>query len=248
MKRPPHSQPTSRLADAVGRWCDLRGVRDSERPDLARLEVDFAPRADPLRPPASIASIERWEERHGFRLPEGLRDWLSISDGFQLDGPVIHPLAAIGPMVPFARMPDLVVQPESWFELGNPNVETVCFDLAYRMPGGDCPLFTSGDDLTGSRPRIIAAGFDPWFLGLLAAGGREYWFDPGAPTLGDPWEEHRRRVPTPVLDDRLLVHAPTVERLLRDNDDERAIAQRLGLSRLEVELITRFLQHHQPSS
>ena len=54
-------------------------------------------------------------------------------------------------MVPFARVPDLVVQPESWFELGNPNVETVCIDLAYRWPGGDCPIFTSGDDQTRSR-------------------------------------------------------------------------------------------------
>ena len=52
---------------------------------------------------------------------------------------MIHPLSAIGPMVPFARMPGLVIQPESWFELGNPNVETVCIDLGYRWPGGGHP-------------------------------------------------------------------------------------------------------------
>ena len=75
-------------------------------------------------------------------------------------------------MVPFARVPDLLIQPESWFELGNPGPETVCIDLGYRWPGGGLPVFTSGDDLRASPPRLIATGFAEWFLRLLEGGGR----------------------------------------------------------------------------
>ena len=55
-------------------------------------------------------------------------------------------------------MPDLVVQPESWFELGNPNVETICIDLAYRWPGGGYPIFTSGDDAVAEPARGSSRG------------------------------------------------------------------------------------------
>jgi hypothetical protein len=166
-----------------------------------------------------------------------------LSNGFYLGGPLIHPLSAIGPMVPFARVPELVVQPESWFELGNPNVETVCLDLAYLWPGGGAPVFTSGDDQTGSRPRVIAPSFEAWFLDVLRQGGREWWFDPGFAGLGDPWEAHRRFAPAPPLPARLRRLAPRVAPLLRPGADERLIADTLGISRGDVEAILRHLQH-----
>jgi hypothetical protein len=169
-----------------------------------------------------------------------------LSEGFYLrKAPLIHPLAAIGPMVPFACVPDLLVQPESWFELGNPNVETICIDLAYRWPGGDCPIFTSGDDQAGSRPRVIATSFEGWFLRLLDQGGREYWFDPDFTSLGDPWSAHRRYTPTPPLPDRLRPLAPHVLPYMRPGADDRAIAGALGISRGDVETILRHLQHAQ---
>ena len=87
-------------------------------------------------------------------------------------------MSAIGPMVPFARVPGLIVQPESWFELGNPNRETVCIDLGYHLPGGDSPIFASGDDEEGTAPRIIAPSFEDWFLALLKSREVEYWFAP----------------------------------------------------------------------
>lgn len=236
----------SRLTEAVELWCDARSIVESRRPNSAQLAINFANWGDPTRPPIELADITDWERRHSYSLPQGLREWLRLSNGFQLAGPVIHPLAGIGPMVPFATMPNVVVQPESWFELGNPNVETVCFDLAYKWPGGDFPLFTSGDDLTDSRPRIIATGFDDWFLGLLHAGGSEFWFDRNFISLGDPWLEHRRHVPLPALNDHLKALAPAVENLLREQRDERTIAERLGVSSFDIEAIARFLQHHQP--
>src|SRR5262249_51567326 len=159
------------------------------------------------------------------------------SDGFYRGGPLIHPLSAIGPMVPFARVPDLVVQPESWFELGNPNVETVCIDLAYRWPGGDCPIFTSGDDQSQSRPPVVAPRSDGWFLPLLHRGGQEYWFDAGFANLGAPWFAHRRHAPAPPLPDRLRPLAPHVLPFLRPGADDRAIASTLGISRGDVETI-----------
>ncbi len=117
------------------------------------------------------AAIADWEERHGYQLPHGLQAWLRLSNGLFGGGPYIHPITAIGPMVPFARVPGMVVQPESWFELGNPNRQTICIDLAYRLPGGSYPIFTSGDDEMGSPPRIIARSFEEWFLELLRQRG-----------------------------------------------------------------------------
>ncbi len=236
----------SPLNDLVGRWAAMLGIDPSLVPTSAALQDRFDGVPDPCRPSASIPEIDAWERRYGFRLPVSLRAWLSLSNGFYLNGPIIHPLSGIGPMVPFAKVENLLVQPESWFELGNPNVETVCIDLAYRWPEGDCPIFTSGDDLSQSKPRIIASSFESWFLALLHHGGREYWFEPGYPDLGDPWDEHRRRTPAPPLPDRLRPLAPHVLPLMRPGADDRTIASSLGISRGDVEALFRHLQHSFP--
>ena len=146
-------------------------------------------------------------------------------------------------MIPFARVPEMIVQPESWFELGNPSRETICIDLAYRLPGGGYPIFTSGDDESNSPPRIIARSFEEWFLELLRNEGREYWFDPGFRDFGDPWQSHKRHVAQPALPPRLLSFAEPVARLQSSGVDESRIAASLGLSRAEVESIFRYLQH-----
>ena len=149
-------------------------------------------------------------------------------------------------MIAFARMPEVVVQPESWFEIGNPGPETICIDLGYRWPGEDYPLFLSGDDQRGSSPRLIATGFTPWFLKLLHEGGRPFWFDPGFRYLGDPWVEHRRRTPPPPLPDRLRPLAGQIEPLMRAGADDRMIADVLGITRGDVEVLFRHLQHGLP--
>jgi hypothetical protein len=233
----------SLLEERVGRWLRSQSIAPERAPAALALRMRFQDHPSACRPGASAADIDAWERRHGYALPSGLRAWLLLSNGFYLDGPVIHPLPAIGPMVPFARMPQLVVQPESWFELGNPNRETVCLDLGYRWPGGGNAVFTSGDDQARSNPRVIASSFDEWFLGLLAEGGREYWFDPDFRDLGDPWEEHRKHVPIPPLPANLRPLAPRVLRLMRHGVDDRAVADTLGITRLEVETLFRHLQH-----
>ncbi len=234
-----------RLVDLVDRWCDLAGIEPALRPDPSALALTWP---DACRPGVEEAEIVEWEWRHGFALPRGLTNWLALSDGLFADGPLIHPLSAIGPMVPFSRMPGRMIQPESRIDLGNPNVETVCIDLAYRWPGGDCPVFTSGDDDRGTMPRLIAPGFDSWFLGLLASGGREYWFEPSFDDLGDPWLSHQRNVPAPMLSDRLLPLAERVSPLVHEGLDDRAIAARLGISPSEVEAIVRHVQHARPAA
>ena len=236
---------SSRLTNAVARWVDAAGIAPESRPGPEALEAAFGS-IEPCRPGADPRQVAGWERRFGFRLPESLRAWLLLSDGFYVDGPLIHPLTAIGPMIPFARVPDLLVQPESWFELGNPSTEPVCIDLAYDWPGGGRPIFTSGDDESGSRPRLIAAGFDAWFLRVLRAGGLEFWFDPGFASLGDPWSEHRRRTPPPPLPDRLLPLAPLVRPRMRPGADDRSIASDLGITPGDVEAIFRHLQHAPP--
>jgi len=235
-----------RLIELVERWCDLRGVEAGPRPDPAALAAGFHSDPEACRPGAEPADVAAWERRHGYDLPGGLCDWLALSNGLFAEGPLIHPLFAIGPMVPFARVRGLLVSPESWFELGNPNVETVCLDLAYRLPGGDNPVFTSGDDERGTRPRLIADGFDAWFLRLLREGGREYWFRPGFVDLGDPWLEHREHVPPPALADRLRPIASRVSLLIEEGLDDRAIASRFGIGAFDVEEIARHVQHARP--
>ncbi len=58
----------------------------------------------------------------------------------------------------------MLVQPESWFELGNPNRQTICIDLAYRLPGGSYPIFTSGDE----EMRQFAADHRPELRGVVS--------------------------------------------------------------------------------
>jgi hypothetical protein len=231
------------LEELVSCWIDWGGIDVRLAPDLASLERGFAGGYECCRPGADPRVINDWEDRHGYRLPAGLRAWLRLSNGLFGAGPLIHPISAIGPMIPFARVPDLIVQPESWFELGNPNLQTVCIDLGYHLPGGGCPIFTSGDDAAHSPPRIIARCFEEWFLDLLRHGGREYWFDPEFIDFGDPWQSHRYHVANPPLPGGLRSFADRVDQLLRSGADEREIASELGLARAEVELIFRHLQH-----
>jgi len=233
------------LNDRVSRWVAAMGISPSRAPTPTELNGEFRGLPEPCRPGVSSRAVDNWERRHGYPLPDGLRAWLVISDGFYAGGPLIHPLSAIGPMVPFARVPELVVQPESWFELGNPNVETVCLDLGYTWPGpaGGAPVFTSGDDLTGSRPRVIAPSFEAWFLEVLRRGGREYWFEAGSRSLGSPWDAHRQYVPPPPLPDRLRPLAPTVLPMMHGGVDDRSIASTLGITRHDVETLLRHLQH-----
>jgi hypothetical protein len=231
------------IADLAGHWMARLGIDPGRAPDRYALETGFPEALEPTRPGASPDEIAAWEDRHGYRFPAGLRSWLLLSNGLYRSGPLIHPISAIGPMIPFARVPDMIVQPESWFELGNPNLQTVCIDLAYRLPGGGHPLFTSGDDALGSPPRIIARSFDDWFIELLRQGGREYWFDPDFEGFGAPWLSHRRHAPRPGLSETLRRVADRVPPLVRSGADEREIALHLGLSRQDVELILRHLQH-----
>lgn len=235
---------SDRLSSVLAQWADATGIPRQDLPAASVVDRAFSD-FSPLRPGASEVRIRAWEGAHGFTLPDSLRCWLLLSDGFYADAPIVHPLTAIGPMIPFARVPNLVVQPESWFELGNPGDETICMDLAYRWPGGDTPIFTSGDDRRGTVPRLIATSFESWFLRVLRAPGREYWLDSDFVSLGDPWREHRRRVPPPELPERLLGVASRARPFLYSDEDERSIASRLGISRNDLEVVFRHLQHAQ---
>ena len=233
----------SALNDCLSRWVAMAGVNPQLLPAESFLHDRFGEVPETTTSGVDPRQIDDWERRHDYVRPRSLRAWLTCSNGFHLEHPLIHPLSAIGPMIPFAKVPELLVQPESWFELGNPNVETVCIDLGYQLPGGGNPIFTSGDDESGSLPRIIAPSFESWFLELLRQGGREYWFDPGFQDLGHPWRAHRRFAPVPGLPERLRPLAERMLPLIRPAADERVIASNLGISLSEVELIFRYLQH-----
>lgn len=233
---------SDRLSSVLVEWAVAAGIPPEQLPPASRVDRAFSA-STALRPGAPAGRIDAWEDAHGFMLPKSLRCWLQLSDGLYGRAPLIHPLTAIGPMIPFARVPQLVVQPESWFELGNPGDETICMDLAYRWPGGGAPIFTSGDDRRGSVPRLIAPSFESWFLKLLHDAGREYWFDDDFVSIGDPWREHRRRVPAPELPERLRSTAQLARPYLYSDEDDRSIASRLGISRNDLEVVFRHLQH-----
>lgn len=237
----------ARLEKLVRQWAEELDLKPEQLPGPSALEA-MAKGGLSIRVAALLSELDSWEERHGYELPRGLRVWLSLSDGlYSQDGPLIHPLTSIGPMIPFARVPELVVQPESWYELGNPGIETVCMDLGYQWPeDGGTPIFTSGDDTSGTGPRIIATGFDGWFLRVLREGGRAYWFDRGFRSLGDPWVEHRRQAPTPPLPERLRPLAERARQMMSPEADERRIAGQLGISMRDLEALFRHLQHGMP--
>jgi hypothetical protein len=237
---------SGQLGELVSCWMAWGGIDESLAPSLEMLQNGFGGVLEPCRPGADPRTIAAWEHRHGYRLPAALRAWLMLSNGLYIQGPLIHPITAIGPMIVFSRIHDLVVQPESWFELGNPNVETICIDLAYRWPGGGNPVFTSGDDASRSAPRIIARSFEEWFLELLRHGGREHWFDADYADLGDPWQAHRRFTPQPELPNHLHHYIDKIAPLMQARIDEREIARLLTLSQADVELLFRHVQHVSP--
>ena len=231
------------LAGLVELWCDAVRVAPHLRPNHETLDCCLVRPDEACRPGASPAHLASWERRFGFPLPESLKTWFRLSDGlFGVEGPLVHPLSSLGPMVPFTKIPGLMIQPESWFEIGNPNRETICIDLAYRWPGGDHPLFTSGDDERGSRPQLIAPSFTSWFLQVLNRGGAEYWLEPDFEPLGDPWSEHRRFAPLPPLPASLQPLSNQVCDLIDRGVDDGSVARKLGLSRGEVEVIVRHVQ------
>jgi cell wall assembly regulator SMI1 len=180
------------LSELVQCWMALGGLSGRFTPDLVLLKRGLRGASDPCRPGADAREIVAWEVRYGRRLPDGLRAWLMISDGLVGSGPLIHPLRALGPMDPLPRHREMVAPPAGWFELGTLADQTIGIDLAYSLPGGGCPIFTPGDDVSASRARIIARNFEEWFLNLLSSSGQEYWLDPEFDDFGDPWEAHFR--------------------------------------------------------
>ncbi len=233
------------IVDAIHRWAQVCELPVERFPSARQLFESFGTAGEALRPPVAPQELRAWERRHDVVLPTTLRAWLLISNGFYHGLPLIHPVEAIGPMVLFGELPGFWVQPESWFEIGNPNIETVGVDLAYRWPAwqGDSPIITSGDRNTLTAPRVIARGFASWFVQLLEHGGREFWREPGFQALGDAWVEHRLHVPRPSLPEHLLGAAVVVEQMMADHADERKAAKSLDLDIFEVEQILRYLQH-----
>ena len=214
-------------------------------PDPVALEAGFpdGPGALPARAPIR-ATIAAWEERHGYRLPAGPAGLAAALQRPLSLGAADPPDLGDRPDDPVRPRARMIVQPESWFELGNPNLQTVCIDLAYRLPGGGHPIFTSGDDASGSPPRIIARELRGVVPRAAAAGrAANTGSTPDFEDFGEPWPSHRRHAPGPRLSDGLRRVADRVPPLIRAGADEREIAVRLGLSRPDVELILRHLQH-----
>ena len=215
------------LEELVRCWIAGEGSIRAWRPTAAALEAGFPRAPESCRPGADPRAIDAWEERHGYRLARraaGLADALERS--VPLAARLIHPISAIGPMIPFARVPDLIVQPESWFELGNPNVaDRLHRPGAIVCPGGGFPIFTSGDDAAASPPADHRAQLRGLVSRAAAAGGprilvRPRFRRPWRPLAVAPAARRRpRRCPTGSA------RSPAVScPLLARGADERVIA------------------------
>lgn len=239
----------SSMIDSVQRWAQTCGIAPERLPSSRHLIDNFGSGDDALREPLRPDQLRAWERRHDIFLPASLRALLLITNGFYRGMPFVHPLEAIGPIILFGQMPGMLIQPETWFEFGNPNVETIGVDLGYTWPthGGDYPIITSGDTSKGRYPRVIASGFAEWFLQLLDSGGNEFWMEPGFRSLGDAWTEHRLRAPQPSLSRHLMPIVSEVESMILQSADERTIADAHGLDFFELEQILRHVQHRTPS-
>ena len=110
------------LLDRVSCWIAWGGIDERFAPEPALLEQRVS-RGTGIRAGRVPIRARSPTGRSGtvISLPHGLQAWLRLSNGLFGGGPFIHPITAIGPMIPFARVPEMIVQPESWFELGNPN-------------------------------------------------------------------------------------------------------------------------------
>ena len=203
------------MLDGLGRDRCAAGARSG------RAGIGVRGDADPCRPGADPEAIAAWEERHGYRLPAGLRAWLMLSNGLYRSGPLIHPISAIGPMIPFARVPDMIVQPESWFELGNPNLQTICIDLAYRLPGGGFPIFTSGDDQSAASRGSSPAASRNGSSSCCGKGGANTGSTPALSISATPGSRIAAMSPHPCLSGRLRPFAERVARLIQSGADER---------------------------
>jgi hypothetical protein len=184
------------LGELVSCWIAWGGIDARIVPDPAAIAAGFPRNLRPCPRGAPLEAIIAWERRHGIPLPAGLRAWLRLSDGLFGSGPLIHPIAAIGPMNAFDRVPGMIAQPEGWLELGNPAGETICIDAGNRQREGNA-IFSCGERASACSARKIARSFEEWLLKLLGSGGRKYWFEPGFTGFDEEWQAHSMHASSP---------------------------------------------------
>ena len=220
----------SPLNDLVGRWVASVGIDPELAPTAGRAgdAGSAAGRTLPARRPTRARSTPG-SAGTASRSPRALRAWLLLSDGFYLRRPADPPALGDRPDGPVRAGARPGGPARELVRAGQPRTSRPSASTwPTAGPGGDCPIFTSGDDQSRSPPRMIATELRGWFLELLHQGGREYWFDPGFADLGDPWVEHRAPHPRPPLPDRLRPLAPQVLALMRPGADDRSIASTPG--------------------
>jgi len=236
----------------------LRTVIDRWRESVAALgnpqsvpedgEIDF--RTVQLGPPLSELQLARWEATHAYRLPFGLKRWLAISDGLEVDGVRwIHPIRCIGPTVRFRPGAVLLQQPTSWYEFGNPNDAPVNMDLIFTTERDDesTPIFVSMSEPEESF-RVVADHFSQWFENVIAAGFQSYWTTLAHDRRIDPVALHYARVKPPKLPPKLCLICQQVGDQLTNGLDERDLMRRHDLSRDELESLISAYQYRQQKS
>ena len=224
----------------MGSTCASLPTRGRSRPGFPERRV--------VPPGCRSPPIADWEDRHGYQLAARPAAWLRLSNGLFGGGPLIHPITAIGPMIPFARVPEMLVQPESWFELGNPD---------RRRSASTWPIACRAAAIRSSRPATMSRAARPGssrkasrsgFSSCCGKGGGNTGLTAGFADFGDPWQSHRRHVAHPRLSHRLRLSPSRSPACCTQAADERMIASGLGLSRCDVESIFRHLQHARPTS
>ena len=134
------------------------------------------------------------------------------------------------------------IQPESWFELGNPNLETDLHRPRLSLAGRRLPALHLGRRRTSKPPEADRPRVHRLVPAAPPPRGAEYWFDPGFSPSATPGSSTAGRSPRPPARS-----APTA----RPQDPRagrpgaRRALDRLGPGdlRADVEAILRHLQH-----
>ena len=151
----------SQLNDRVGRWVAMTGIDPARVPTPDELDSRFRHRPDPCRPGADPREVEAcmpawlcapaWIAELADPVQRLLRRWPLDSSplGDRSDGSLRAPARAFGSARKLVR----AGQSRGGDRLHRSQ------GLSPVGPASGPPIFTSGDDETRSRPRIIASGF-----------------------------------------------------------------------------------------
>ena len=147
-----------------------------------------------------------------------------LSNGLYRSGPLIHPISAIGPMIPFARVPEHDRPARELVRAGQSQPPDRLHRPGLSAARRRAPDLHLGRRLARAVPRGSSRGASrSGSSSCCARAGASTGSTPISKTTGAPWPSHRRHAPGPHLSDSLRPcrrprHPPDPDRRRRARD------------------------------